>query len=182
MYLCPTDLKDTLEGFQKSLVSNYVGCVGISSKLIKSLFNLLYLLFHWILFIPDKFPLLLSVAIVNRCIRSDPQVCDKYKPISLPSPFSKVFENVVAKRLLFSLILTTDSLKISLVFRKTKTLWNTMFFFVNKVVESLDNTRQDMSLIFIWVDLQFTMAPNQQASTLPNRHKYSGVSIVTLSY
>lgn len=153
-FLYPTDLEEVKRVVMSLKSSKSSGMDEVSSSLLKECSDLLAVpLVHIInfSFSCGLFPSKLKIAIVKPVHKkSSKQACDNYRPISILSTFSKVFEKIVVNRLLLFFDKYNVLFSNQFGFQKNKSTLNAMFCFINKIVEALDKKQCALGL---FVDL-----------------------------
>ena len=134
--------------------SNSAGLDEVSSKLIKQCSDLVAVpLTHLIncSFESGVFPSSLKLAVVKPLHKKgDKELCDNYRPISILSTFSKIFEKVFSIRLLNFLDSNDILFKNQFGYQKNKSTLNAMFCLIDEVVSALD---QNSSVLSYFIDL-----------------------------
>jgi hypothetical protein len=143
------EIKSIINGLKNK---KSAGVDEISPKLIKSIADLIVTPLSHILncsFVEGQFPSKLKQTIIRPILKSgDKSCCNNYRPISLISTFSKVFEKAVLNRLWSFLETNGIVFEGQHGFVKNRSTTSAMLSLINRVVKDIDSKQFAVGMFF----------------------------------
>lgn len=152
MFLYPTTVAE-VEGTIQSLKSKKsVGSDGISSMLIKEFYNIFSIPLTHIInasFENGTFPERLKISVVKPIHKKGSErCCENYRPITLVSSISKIFEKIFFNRLTEFLCKNNIIYENQYGFMKGKNTTDAIYALTSKIIEDLDKKNHCLGLFF----------------------------------
>lgn len=149
-FLFPTSDKEVLSIIKNLKRKKSAGADEMSAMLIKEVSDLLSKPLSYLInasFLIGSFPEALKLSVVRPIFKKGNKLkCDNYRPISILSTLSKIFERVMLSRFCSYLSRNNILSEHQYGFTKSKSTTNAIFSLVNNVVKALDKSECAVAL------------------------------------